>query len=339
MAEKLLHEINKPIQLSRELVQISSSIGIAVSSDVLESADTLISAADTALFQAKSLNKNCYCFYDSKLAQESREKLELERHMKHSLRRDEIHVHFQPLVNLNKGTVYGAEALSRWHHPQLGKVPPDRFIPIAEQSNLILELGYKVIEDCCIALNEFEKCGYHDFVISVNVSTRQLTDRNFPDVVSGLISRYQVNPSQLELEVTETAIQNNERAKAMLETLRGLGIKFALDDFGTGYSSLSRLKHLPFDRVKIDRGFIADLPSSESDKEICRAILALCSVLGLEVTAEGVENIGQLTILEDMGCDCVQGFYYSAAKPLDAYLQWVADYYKKLDMHRRQHGI
>ena len=147
-----------------------------------------------------------------------------------------------------------------------------------------------------------------------------------------------MDPGLLELEVTETAIQNNDRARAQLDTLRSLGIKFALDDFGTGYSSLSRLKHLPFDRVKIDRGFIADLPTSESDKEICRAILALCNVLGLEVTAEGVENLGQLTILEDMGCDCVQGFYYSEARPLKAFVTWVGEYYKKLEAVRQQHG-
>lgn len=338
MAEKLLYEIHQPIQLSRELVQVSASIGIAVSNEVLEGAENLISAADTALFQAKNLNKNCYCFYDSKLAEESREKLELERQMKHALRRNEIHVYFQPLVDILRGKVYGAEALSRWHHPVLGNVSPERFIPIAEQSNLILELGYKVIEDCCRALNEFQAMGYADIVISINVSTRQLTDRNFPDVVSGLIHRYGVDPGLLELEVTETAIQNNDRARAQLDTLRSLGIKFALDDFGTGYSSLSRLKHLPFDRVKIDRGFIADLPTSESDKEICRAILALCNVLGLEVTAEGVENLGQLTILEDMGCDCVQGFYYSEARPLKAFVTWVGEYYKKLEAVRQQHG-
>ena len=338
MAEKLLFEISQPIQLSRELVQVSGSIGIAVSSDVLDGADTLISAADTALFQAKNQSKNCYCFYDSKLAEESREKLELERNMKHALRRHEIHVFFQPLVDVRKGTVYGAEALSRWHHPKMGSISPERFIPIAEQSNLILELGYKVIEDCCLALNEFKKQGYPDFVISVNVSTRQLTDHNFPDVVAGLIRRFKVNPALIELEVTETAIQNNERARSQLDALKKLGIKFALDDFGTGYSSLSRLKHLPFDRVKIDRGFIADLLSSESDKEICRAILALCNVLGLEVTAEGVENLGQLTILEDMGCDCVQGFYYSKAQPLDQFLGWVNDYYRRLEELHRHHG-
>ena len=326
MAEKLLKGVSAPITLSREVVEVSASIGIAVSGGTLATHEDIITAADTALFHAKAKGKNCYQFYDFELAMVSVEKNRIERNMKGALNNHEICVEFQPLVDVVRNRVYGAEALCRWYSHDLGMIPPDRFIPIAEQSNVILELGQKVLEESCQRLREWHDAGHTDLVVSVNVSARQLSDRSFPDIVQKVLTRYQVPPECLELEITETSVQNNKHVKQQLDLLRNLGIKFAIDDFGTGYSSLSRLKTLPFDRVKIDRSFVMDLPHNDSDIEICRAIFALCNVLNLNVTAEGIENEDQLILLKSMGCECAQGFLFSRAIPADRFLQWVSAY-------------
>lgn len=329
MASKLLRSVSSPMTLAREVVEVSASIGIAISSNSLSTHEELITAADTALFHAKHMGKNCYYFYDFKLAMESGEKLRIERNMKGALNNQEICVEFQPLIDLKNHRIYGAEALCRWYSHDLGVIPPERFIPIAEQSNMILELGAQVLDESCKALRSWINSGYKDMVVSVNVSARQLNDKRFPDIVRDTLIRHDVPASGIELEITETAIQNNDRAREQLEILGKLGLRFAIDDFGTGYSSLSRLKTLPFDRVKIDRSFVTDLPDSESDTEICRAIFALCNVLKLSVTAEGVENERQLSILKEMGCGCVQGFYFSRSMPAQGFLTWANDYNAK----------
>ena len=202
-------------------------------------------------------------------------------------------------------------------------IPPERFIPIAEQSNVILELGKKVLIESFKQLHQWRLQGLTDLVVSVNVSARQLSDKNFPSIVSYLLKEHDVPADRVELEVTETAIQNNKHAKQQLDQLRALGIRLAIDDFGTGYSSLSRLKSLPFDRVKIDRSFVMDLPDSESDIEICKAIFALCGVLGMNVTAEGIENQNQLDTLRGMGCGCGQGFLFGRSMSSQRFIEWV----------------
>lgn len=328
MAEKLLAAIAKPIPLSMEVVEVSASIGIAVSEQG-SSQDSLITAADTALFYAKERGKNCYKFYDDRLAVESNEKSRIERNMKGALNNQEICVEFQPLINVRTNSIYGAEALCRWYSNDMGVIPPERFIPIAEQSNVILELGAQVLEQSCRALKEWHQSGLSSLVVSVNVSARQLSDKNFPMTVKRIIQKHEVPAKCIELEITETAIQNNTHVKPQLDQLRELGVRFAIDDFGTGYSSLSRLKTLPFDRVKIDRSFVDDLPDDESDVEICRAIFALCDVLKLSVTAEGVENKAQLELLKDMGCGCAQGFLFGRAMPPERFRTWAREYLEK----------
>ncbi|MEK9713315.1 MAG: EAL domain-containing protein [Thalassolituus sp.] len=329
MSRKLLLSVCAPITLSREVVEVSASIGIAISSNELNSHESLITAADTALFHAKHKGKNCFQFYDFELAMVSGEKVRIERNMKGALNSHEICVEFQPLIDVKNNRVYGAEALCRWYSHDMGGIPPDRFSPIAEQSNVILELGAQVLDESCKEVKRWHQAGMTDYVVSVNVSARQLNDKRFPEIVREAIKRNGVRPDCVELEITETAIQNNKHAKIQLDLLRDLGVRFAIDDFGTGYSSLSRLKSLPFDRVKIDRSFVMDLPDSESDIEICRAILALCSVLGMNVTAEGIENVQQLNLLKEMGCGCAQGFYFSRSMPGDRFMEWAMQYEEK----------
>lgn len=331
MADKLLRAVSEPFVLASEVVEVSASIGISVSSDIINTHEALITSADTALFHAKRHGKNCYQFYDFELAVESSERIKIERNMKGAFNNEEICVEFQPLINIATNKIYGAEALCRWYSHDMGVIPPDRFIPIAEKSDMILLIGERVLGESCKALNEWAKLGLTDVVISVNVSARQLSDKCFPDIVMRTLKRFNIEPAFIELEITETAIQNNEHAKEQLDILREFGVRFAIDDFGTGYSSLSRLKELPFDRVKIDRSFITDLLTNDSDKEVCRAIFALCSVLHLNVTAEGIENIQQLDLLKDMGCGCAQGFYFGRSMPPDHFIAWVESFNHAMD--------
>lgn len=331
MAEKLLAAVAKPFTLNREVVEISASIGISVSSNSLSTYEALVNSADTALFHAKRQGKNCFKFYDLDLAAASGERSRIERNMKSAFESHEIFVEFQPLINIETNRIYGAEALCRWHNDDMGVIKPERFIPIAEKSDMILLIGERVLQESCKALNDWKKQGLDDVVVSVNVSARQLSDKCFPKIVMRTLKEYDVDPSLIELEITETAIQNNEHAKQQLNELRNFGVRFAIDDFGTGYSSLSRLKDLPFDRVKIDRSFITDLINSESDKEVCRAIFALCDVLHLKVTAEGIENLQQLHLLQDMGCGCAQGFYFGKSMSSEYFTVWAKNFYKNND--------
>jgi diguanylate cyclase (GGDEF)-like protein/PAS domain S-box-containing protein len=329
MADKLLKSVSEPFVLASEVVEVSASIGISITTDLINTHETLLTSADTALFHAKRHGKNCYQFYDLELAVESSERLKIERNMKGAFNNQEICVEFQPLINIATNKIYGAEALCRWYSHDMGVIPPDRFIPIAEKSDMILMIGERVLEESCKALNDWAELGLHDVVISVNVSARQLSDKCFPDIVKRTLKKHKISPELIELEITETAIQNNQHAKEQLDILREFGVRFAIDDFGTGYSSLSRLKELPFDRVKIDRSFVTDLLTNESDKEVCRAIFALCDVLHLNVTAEGIENIQQLDLLKDMGCGCAQGFYFGRAMSPDRFAAWVELYYQR----------
>ena len=329
MADKLLKSVSEPFVLASEVVEVSASIGISITTDLINTHETLLTSADTALFHAKRHGKNCYQFYDLELAVESSERLKIERNMKGAFNNQEICVEFQPLINIATNKIYGAEALCRWYSHDMGVIPPDRFIPIAEKSDMILMIGERVLEESCKALNDWAELGLNDVVISVNVSARQLSDKCFPDIVKRTLKKHKISPELIELEITETAIQNNQHAKEQLDILREFGVRFAIDDFGTGYSSLSRLKELPFDRVKIDRSFVTDLLTNESDKEVCRAIFALCDVLHLNVTAEGIENIQQLDLLKDMGCGCAQGFYFGRAMSPDRFAAWVELYYQR----------
>jgi diguanylate cyclase (GGDEF)-like protein/PAS domain S-box-containing protein len=329
MADKLLKSVSEPFVLASEVVEVSASIGISITNDLINTHETLLTSADTALFHAKRHGKNCYQFYDLELAVESSERLKIERNMKGAFNNQEICVEFQPLINIATNKIYGAEALCRWYSHDMGVIPPDRFIPIAEKSDMILMIGERVLEESCKALNDWAELGLDNVVISVNVSARQLSDKCFPEIVMRTLKKHKIAPELIELEITETAIQNNQHAKEQLDILREFGVRFAIDDFGTGYSSLSRLKELPFDRVKIDRSFVTDLLTNESDKEVCRAIFALCDVLHLNVTAEGIENLQQLDLLKDMGCGCAQGFYFGRAMSPDRFAAWVELYYQR----------
>ncbi|UXD87691.1 EAL domain-containing protein [Thalassolituus hydrocarboniclasticus] len=328
VAEKLLQAVQQPVSLSREKVEVSASIGIVLSRPSVQEYEELLKAADTALFEAKRQGKNRYCIYDFALAMEFNERLRIERSLKQAIRNDELALEFQPLIDLQTSRVYGVEALCRWYHNELGMIPPDRFIPIAEQSDVIVDIGSWVLRESCRVLRGWMDSGLPELKVSVNVSARQLTDSRFAALVSRVLTEFNIAPEQLELEITETALQANEQILRQLEHIHKSGVGLAIDDFGTGYSSLSRLKELTFDRVKIDRSFVRDLPHSSNDIEICRAVMALCQVLSLQVTAEGVENHEQLDMLRELGCHCIQGYLFS--RPLRPEL--LADWIRQTDI-------
>ncbi len=254
---------------------------------------------------------------------EFNERLRIERNLKQAIRKGELALEFQPLVDLHSARVYGVEALCRWYHDELGMIPPDRFIPIAEQSDAIVDIGSWVLRESCRELRRWMDAGVPELVVSVNVSARQLTDSSFSELLIATLEEFNIPAAQLELEITETALQANEQVLRQLENIRKSGVGLAIDDFGTGYSSLSRLKELPFDRVKIDRSFVRDLPHDSNDIEICRAIMALCQVLNLRVTAEGVENRNQLNMLRELGCCCIQGYLFSRPMRPECVADWL----------------
>jgi diguanylate cyclase (GGDEF)-like protein/PAS domain S-box-containing protein len=323
VATKLLAAVQEPVTLSRERVELSASIGIVMSRPSVHEYEELLKAADTALFEAKRQGKNRYCIYDFALAMEFNERLRIERNLKQAIRNDELAIEFQPLIDLQTAQVYGMEALCRWYHDELGMIPPDRFIPIAEQSDVIVDIGAWMLRESCRELRNWMDAGIPPLVVSVNVSARQLTDSSFSELLIATLEEFNIPAAQLELEITETALQANEQVLRQLENIRKSGVGLAIDDFGTGYSSLSRLKELPFDRVKIDRSFVRDLPHDSNDIEICRAIMALCQVLNLRVTAEGVENRNQLNMLRELGCCCIQGYLFSRPMRPECVADWL----------------
>lgn len=334
IARKLLAAISRPVALEREEVQVSGSIGLVITNESSGCAESLIKAADAAMFEAKKQGKNSYCFYDIDLDRELQQRLQIEQSLPAALRNNQFVLGYQPLLDAASGRVRGVEALIRWQHPQLGLLLPERFIPFAEQSQFINDIGEWVLQEICRTLRDWEAIGLKGLTMSVNVSPRQLSDLGFPQRLEAIIREYQVPPDQLELEITENALQASEPLVDQLGRIRGLGVHLAIDDFGSGYSSLSRLKELPFDRVKIDRAFIRDLPDNSDDVEICKAILALCQVLGMQVTAEGVETPSQRDLLISLGCDTLQGFLFSRAMVGSKVREWVENLG---DSESRQH--
>jgi EAL domain-containing protein (putative c-di-GMP-specific phosphodiesterase class I) len=271
-------------------------------------------AADAAMYHAKTLGKNNCQFYSPVLNQAVHQRLLLEASLSNAIQHNQLVLEYQPKIDMRTALVVGAEALVRWNHPEKGMIPPDKFIPVAEETGLIVPLGEWVLGEVCGALKTLNALGMPDFVISVNLSARQLRHRNFAGCLADTLQRHGVPPHMLELEVTESQLMDNpSEAMDALAQLKALGVRLSIDDFGTGYSSLSHLQKFPVDYIKIDRSFLCEI--GEGDAVITRAIVALGHNLKLKVIAEGVETAEQLAFLRDLSCDQVQGFYFSPALP------------------------
>jgi len=312
MVERIRHAIAQPIHAAGKEIVSGASIGISLFPRDGDTVDRIMRAADAAMYHAKTLGKNNCQFYSEELNRVVHQHLQLEASLGRAIGNGELRLGYQPKVDLRSGKVVGAEALVRWHHPEHGLMPPERFIPVAEETGLIVPLGEWVIDEACGALRALDALGIADFVISVNLSARQLRQHQFVDRLAATLARHGVRPASLELEVTETQLMDQpEDALQALAGLKALGVRLSIDDFGTGYSSLSHLQKFPVDYIKIDRSFLRDV--ADGDAVITRTIIALGHNLKLKVIAEGVETREQLTFLRDHGCDEMQGFYFSPA--------------------------
>jgi len=302
--------------IDKHELNCSVSMGIALYPTDANSAELLLKHADTAMYHAKEKGRNHYQFYSPDMNIRAFEHLFLNADLQRAISRDELEVYYQPQIDLPSEKIVGVEALLRWHHPQKGTIPPSLFIPIAEETDLILELGQWVLHRACEQARCWYDDGYTSVRVAVNLSARQFTNE-LPKVVATVLDQTQLPPTLLELELTESLLMDKkELAITVLEQLQLQGIQLAIDDFGTGYSSLSYLKCFPLHRLKIDRSFIKDLTSSTDDEIIIEAIIALAHGLRLKVVAEGVETDEQLVFIRKKQCDEVQGFYF--AKPMSA---------------------
>ena len=315
IAEKIRQVLLEPFDLGGKLVTTTPSIGIAVYPEDGEESKALMRNADAAMYHAKEKGRNNVQFFTPALNAAVEERMTLLGELRQALEEGELTLHFQPICAADASRC-GVEALVRWNHPEHGMIPPDRFIPIAEESGLIIELGGWVLDQACAQLARWRAAGMV-VKVAVNVSVHQLHAERFVRQVAGAIECYAIDPGMLELEITESAAMDNpEHAIEQLHALRALGVELAIDDFGTGYSSLAYIKRLPVQTLKLDRTFVGDIDSDENDAAISAATVALAHNLGLKVVAEGVETEAQRGFLEEHRCDYLQGYLFSRPLPV-----------------------
>jgi diguanylate cyclase (GGDEF)-like protein/PAS domain S-box-containing protein len=316
-AKNILSVLHTEFLIEGKELYISASIGISLFPDDGEQVDSIIKAADIAMYQVKNNGKNNFCFYSDDLSTEVVERFNLENQLRRALERKQFEVYYQPQMSLISGEIIGAEALVRWNHPEFGLVSPDKFIPLAEETGIILLIGEWVLTQAAMFAKQWVKEGSSLQKIAVNVSGIQIIQSNFADTVYGVLVETDCNPSALEIEITESTImQNTEHVIDTFNRIKTMGVSLAIDDFGTGYSSLSNLKRLPLDKLKIDRSFVCDLPHDQDDAVIAKAIYAMADSLGFTVVAEGIETIEQEKFLKEIGCQEAQGYLYG--KPTNA---------------------
>jgi diguanylate cyclase (GGDEF)-like protein/PAS domain S-box-containing protein len=317
VCEKVRDTLNDPYEIDGTDYTATPSIGVTLFFDHETSLEELLSQADMAMFRAKEDGRNCIRFYDSMMQKKVSERLAMESDLRLAVRKNQLAVHYQVLVN-QEGDPEGAEALLRWHCPGRGMVSPAEFIPLAEETGLIESVGYWVLEEVLSRVATWQKRGgaLSQLQVSVNVSARQFHLPSFCATVMALLRKTGASPRNLKVEITESALANDlELVEETLRTLRSMGIRISLDDFGTGYSSLGYLKRLSLDELKIDQGFVRDILDDPNDAAIAETILALASALKLSAVAEGVETKGQLERLVGMGCTRFQGYYFSRPLP------------------------
>ena len=317
VADKLRETVAHAYQIEQHELVITASIGIAMYPDDGEDFDTLSKSADVAMYRAKHDGRNSFRFFTAEMQVHSARSLQLENALRRALERDQLYLHYQPQMSLQHGRIVGAEALLRWQHPELGAVSPAEFIPIAESSGQILQIGEWVLRTAAQQMKSWMDSGLAPMIIAVNLSAVQFRHPNLPELVTQILDAVKLPPQYLELELTEgVAMHDPLGAIAIMDNLHERGVRMSIDDFGTGYSSLSYLKRFKVYKLKIDQSFVRDITDDPEDKAIVSAIISLASSLGLQTIAEGVETEGQLAFLREQGCDEVQGYYFS--KPLPA---------------------
>ena len=311
----------EPYDISGYRIRTSVSIGIAVGPEDGENADDLLMAADLALYAVKGTNRGTYQFYHVSMNKDINERRQIEVDLREAIERNELELYYQPVINVRRNAISGFEALARWRHPVKGMVPPAVFIPVAEDSGLIVQLGEWALMEACRNAVKWP----NDMKIAVNLSPVQFTAPNLFEVIEQTLAETGLAPHRLELEITERIfMENTENTLATLRRIKALGVRIALDDFGTGYSSLSYLRSFPFDKIKVDRAFVSDLSERNEHIVIVQAVVSIARALGMTTTAEGVETEAQHEFLAALGCDEVQGYLFSAPVPVDGLAEFFA---------------
>jgi diguanylate cyclase (GGDEF)-like protein/PAS domain S-box-containing protein len=318
IAERIVESFAQPVALGGRELYSSASVGISIFPDDGVSPDELIRTADAALHRAKAGGHGTFRFYAAATHARAVDRLELENALRRAYDRSEFALHYQPIVDRFERPV-ALEALIRWHRPDVGLVGPDQFIPLCEETGLIVPLGRWVIRRALEDLTQWTAAGLPPVRLGLNISARQLVDPQFAKSLGEMLEKAGISPRQIELEMTESVVMGDvPGARRVLDALKALGVRISLDDFGTGYSSLSYLKHFSVDALKIDRAFVRDLPHDRGDAAIVSAVVALGHAMGLSVVAEGVETAEQAAIVRRLGCDELQGFYFTKPMPMDA---------------------
>ena len=317
VTRKILNAVSEPVQLRETEFHVTASIGITIFPLDDTDAEHLLRNADTAMYRAKDAGRNGFQFYTAEMNDQAQERLVIETELRRAIAQQEFVLHYQPQVDIASGRVIGAEALLRWNHPEKGLIQPAKFIPVAEESGLIVPMGEWVLREACSQLRTWQLAGLPHLRVAVNLSARQFREPHLPQRIAEIMAQSGLkDPGVLEVEITESLLMKNVVvASDMLQQLSDMGVRISVDDFGTGYSSLSYLQRFRLHALKVDQSFVRDITQGEDGAVIAGVIVDLAHKLKLSVIAEGVETLGQLKYLEQIGCDEMQGFYFSRAIP------------------------
>ncbi len=339
LAQKILSALSQPIELGAHTLDITCSIGISVYPKDGNDSQTLLKNANAAMFRAKETGCNTYCFFTTHLSDRAVARMNMEKHLRRALLKRELSLFFQPQLSLASGRMIGAEALLRWENSELGTVSPTEFIPLAEETGLIIPLCKWVLWTACTQTHHWRKLGLPNFTTAVNLSPRQFWNPGLLDTISEILRETGLDPACLEFEITESMVmRDKESALAMLNELKRIGVKLSIDDFGTGYSNLSYLSSYPFDKLKMDISFVREITYDPGSAAIARTIISLAHNLDLKVLAEGVETEPQLSYLRHYGCDEMQGYFFSKPVSEQEFTQLLQEE-RKLSAPRDRHGI
>ena len=331
VAEKVLDRLRAPITVAGHELVVTASLGVTIVPTDSTEPNVLTKNADLAMYRAKERGRNNYQFYSEDMNTRAVTRLKTENELRQGIEGEQFELYYQPKVRLEDGRIAGVECLVRWHHPERGFMTPDKFIDVAEDSGVIIELGSWIVNEACGAAERLSREVGFPVEIAVNISPRQFRDPKLVATIRRSLREAKLEPFQLELEITETMLMSDaEAASATVRRLHELGVKLAIDDFGTGYSSLNYLKRFPISTVKVDRSFVMDIPSSTDDMAITAAVIAMAHRLNLEVVAEGIETPAQLKFLGEHRCEFGQGYYFSKPVTFDAVRELIQENHAKL---------
>jgi predicted signal transduction protein with EAL and GGDEF domain len=326
LASALIMTVQRPFALAGHDCQVTVSIGIALYKGGETCRQELLKNADAAMYHAKALGRNTYCFFEVSMNEDAQQQLQVLHDLRLAINRQELVLYYQPKFDAHTRAMLGAEALIRWQHPTRGLILPASFIPLAEKIGLIVPIGEWTIREACRQMSEWRAAGYTDWTIAVNLSAMQFNHPDLLALVQQTLDRYELDPGCLVLEITEsTAMRDPDASMSILQKLHQMGVRISIDDFGTGYSSLLYLKRLPAGELKIDRGFVRELLPGTEDAAIISAIIALGHTLNLEIVAEGVETIAQQELLTSLGCNSLQGFLLGRPMPPDQLIATITE--------------